>query len=134
MAVTSYQRGARRLVIGGGRARDFPRLRPEDISLNIDADARPNVQGDIAGAPFASSSFAEVYFEKVPYDAFSGERPAALGEVARLLQPGGRLVIETGILAPVAEIEAALHRLGFKYLRVRRKAFLRLTCRLGGIR
>jgi len=64
--------GYRRLVVGGGRAPDFPPLRADDLSLNIDADAFPHVQGDITKAPFRSAAFPEVHFEKRPYDAFTG--------------------------------------------------------------
>jgi hypothetical protein len=85
----------RRLVVGGGRAYDFPKLKRHDLSLNIDADALPHIQGDIGAAPLASDLFAEVYFERVPYDAFTGVNVHAIKEAARLLQPGGRLIIVT---------------------------------------
>ncbi len=119
--------------MGGGRAADFPRLRVGDISLNIDADAWPHVQGDIQRAPFASTVFREVYFEKVPYNAFTGPNRAAIKEVARILEPGGRLVIETGSKAPIMEIRAVLRQVGFKYIRVGYKGFLRITARRGGL-
>jgi hypothetical protein len=122
----------RRLVVGGGRAPDFPSLRPGDLSLNIDADAVPHVQGDINKPPFASGTFPEVYFEKVPYDAFTAANRGAIKEVARILDRGGRLVIETGSKAPLAELQAALRQASFKYVRVTQKGYLRITCRLGG--
>lgn len=118
--------------MGGGRASDFPRLRATDISLNIDADALPHVQGDIQRSPFAATAFGEVYFEKVPYDAFTGPNRGAIKEVARLLEPGGRLVIETGSKAPLTEIQAVLRQAGFKYIRAGYKGFLRITARRGG--
>lgn len=55
-----------RLVVGGGRARGFPKLKPGDISLNIDGDALPDVQGDINRAPFRSGAFHDVYLKKYP--------------------------------------------------------------------
>ncbi len=122
----------RRLVVGGGRVSDFPKLRPRDISLNLDGDAIPHVQGDINKAPLQSSRFLEVYLEKVPYDAFSGQNIGAIGEAARLLEPGGRLVIETGTMAPISEITIAMRKAGFKYVRVAYRGYLRITGRLGG--
>jgi hypothetical protein len=52
--------------------------------------------------------------------------------VARILVPGGRLVIETGSKAPVAQLGAALRQAGFLSIRVTPKGFLRITYRLGG--
>src|SRR5712691_2789143 len=92
----SPARSVGRLVVGGGRAPGFPRLGPSDMSLNTDANAMPHVQGDIIRAPFASASFAEVYFEKVPFIAFTGVNSGALLEAARLLKSGARLMIVTG--------------------------------------
>jgi len=119
-------------VVGGGRAPDFPRSRPGDISLNIDAGALPHVQGDVLRVPFSSGRFQEVYFEKVPYQAFTGPNLGAIKEVARILVPGGRVVIETGGKAPLSEIRLALRQAGFRYIRVMHKGYLRLTARLGG--
>jgi hypothetical protein len=122
------------LVVGGGRAPDFPKLKPEDIALNLDADAYPDVQGDINQAPFQSGIFDEVYFQKVPYDAFTGENIGAIPESARLLSLGGRLVIETGSKAPLPEVTAAMRAAGFKYIRITNKGYLRLTGRLERVR
>jgi SAM-dependent methyltransferase len=85
--------------------------------LNVDADAIPDVVSDIAHAPLASGVFDEVYFEKVPYHVFASDDDVALREAARVLRPGGRLVIETGWAAPVSEIRAAMRRTGIRYVR-----------------
>jgi hypothetical protein len=118
------------LVVGGGRVVVFPRLKAEDLSLNVDAAAMPHVQGDIAFAPFRSSTFHEVFFEKVPYRAFTGRNIGAISEAARILKRAGRLVIETGRLAPLREVMTALSQAGFHYLRVTDKGYLRITGRL----
>ena len=125
-----------RLVVGGGRA--YPEnLRPDDITLDVRTAARPDICGDIARAPFRSGTFGEVYFERVPFTAFSGRNLGALDEAARLLQPGGRLVIETGRIAPVNEIVAGLRAAGFHTVTVTRRglalaAILRIEAVLGG--
>src|SRR5262245_101320 len=93
-----------RLVVGGGRAATFPALRAEDISRNIAYTARPHVLGDIASAPVQAGQFRTVYFERVPFPAFTGRNSGALSESARILRPGGRVVIETGSAAPRNEI------------------------------
>jgi RHS repeat-associated protein len=85
---------ARRLVVGGGRSPDMPAS--SGVTLNISADARPHVVGDITAAPFKDGSFDEIYFERVQYTLFEGKDPAALSEAARMLSPGGRLIILTG--------------------------------------
>jgi len=132
----------RRLVVGGGHAPGFPPSKAEDVSLNVDAEAMPDVVGDIAHAPLASGIFDEVYFEKVPFGAFTGGNSIALREAARVLCPGGRVVIEPGWAAPVPEIRAAMREAGFRYVRSKnifakgaavgeiRKSFLRFTGRL----
>jgi hypothetical protein len=49
----------------------------------------------------------------MPFPAFTAGRISALAEPARLLRPGGRLIIETGWAAPVEQIVARLHAEGF---------------------
>jgi hypothetical protein len=100
--------GTPRFVVGGGRAAGFPSLRADDVSLNIAASATPHVLGDIAFAPFGRASCDTLYFERMPFPAFTGGRIDALAEPARLLRPGGRLIIETGWAAPIEQIVARL--------------------------
>jgi len=121
-----------RLVVGGGRAATFPALRAEDISLNIAYTARPHVLADIASAPLQAGQFRTVYFERVPFPAFTGRNSGALSESARLLRPGGRIVIETGSAAPLNEIVTLLRALGFTNIRVTGRHVLRVTAVLGG--
>jgi ubiquinone/menaquinone biosynthesis C-methylase UbiE len=118
-----------RLVVGGGRVPHYPRLKPGEVSLNIDGDTVPHVQGDIARAPFRAESFKEVYCEKLPWDAFTGSKIGAIKEMARVLRPGGRLVIETGSLVPIGEVLDAMREAGFSYVRVTDKGFIRISGR-----
>lgn len=120
-----------RLVVGGGRAATFPALRAEDISLNIAGTARPHVIGDIISAPLQAGQFHTVYFERVPFPAFTGRNSGALSEAARLLRPGGRLVIETGSAAPLNEIVTFLRAVGCTHIRVTGRNVLRVTAILG---
>jgi hypothetical protein len=110
----------------------FPRLKAEDISLNIKLEAMPHVVGAINRAPFRDSAFEEVYFEKVPYEAFTGDNLGAIIEVVRVLAPEGRLVIETGRDVPISQVVAAMRRAGFKYIRITDKKFIRISGRLRG--
>jgi RHS repeat-associated protein len=120
-----------RLVVGGGRAFATEGL-PGDLSLNVDFSADPNVVGDISSAPFKSGSFNSIYFEKVPFQAFTGGNAEALSEAARLLQPGGELAIETGPAAPVAEILQNLQELGFENIYKDEPSFLRIEATYKG--
>jgi len=120
-----------RLVVGGGRAATFPALRAEDISLNVARIARPHVLGDIVSAPLQAGQFRTVYFERVPFPAFTGRNSGALSESARILHPGGRLVVETGSAAPRNAIVTLLRAMGFTNIRVTGRNVLRVTAILG---
>ena len=120
-----------RLVVGGGRVATFPALRAEDVSLNIARTARPHVLGDIASAPFQAGQLRTVFFERMPFPAFTGSNSGALSEAARILRAGGRLMIETGSAAPLHEIVTLLRAVGFTNIRVTGRNFLRVTAVLG---
>ncbi len=103
-----------RLVVGGGRADGFPALKPDDVSLNKDPDAKPDVVGDIGRAPFEDDEFESVYFERVPYDMLTGrEPPPALTEAYRVLKSGGNIEILTGDAAPADAISENMSDSGF---------------------
>ena len=74
---------------------------------SVDTDNTNDI-GDIRAAPFRSGTFGEVFFERVPFTAFTGESVHAIDEAARVLRPGGRIVIQTGRAAPVNEIVESL--------------------------
>jgi RHS repeat-associated protein len=120
--------GSRQLVVGGGRAPGFPKT--EGISLNIRSEDLPHVVGDIAHAPFKDAYFNRVYFECIPYHAITGENLGALAETARIMRPGGWLLLRTGSAAPKEEILGELHRLGFdKFVRFGEHGFTIMATR-----
>jgi len=61
-----------------------------------------------------------------------GQNIVALSESARVLQSSGRLVIETGIAAPVDAIIAGMRAMGFVNINVARLGLLRIAAVLGG--
>jgi hypothetical protein len=117
----------RRLVVGGGRAPGFPKLGPDDVSLNLkNSGAKSDIIGDInnaavnrANPDLANGSFGAVHFENVPWSAqgpFGANVKLALGEAHRLLKPGGQLTVEAGRL-PETFVET-LKALGFKNIKI----------------
>ena len=129
--------GGRVPVVGGGRAGSIrvwdaeteawyelsamPRHpRRGHVSLNLDFDARPDVVGDINKAPFASQSFARIYFENVEWTSFTGDNLGALIESARLLILGGQLIVETGsgVRPHLDAIKQRMRETGFQFIRV----------------
>ncbi|HEY9379448.1 MAG TPA: hypothetical protein VIQ02_20405, partial [Jiangellaceae bacterium] len=128
---TAPQATGRQLVVGGGRAADMPAT--PGISLNTNPAARPHVVGDIANAPFRSGSFSSVYFERVPFSSFTGRNIGALDESARLLRPGGELIMQTGPAAPAAEIMGRLEQLGFTNIWKTEPSYLEITATWGGL-
>ena len=108
----------RRLVVGGGRRPGFPKLKRSDLSLNIDARTLPDVQADAAALPFASGLFSEVYYEKVPFAAFTGSQAVAIAEAARVLKPGGRLVANAVTIESEARLADLYARHGGELTRI----------------
>ena len=138
------------LVVGGGRAGPvrvwddeteawydlsaMPRHpRKGYVTLNIDYDARPDVLGDIAKAPFADQSFFRIYFENVEWASFTGANLGAINESARILKTGGQLVIETGggVRPHLDTITQRMREVGFHFIRVTelRNGIIRLSAR-----
>jgi hypothetical protein len=122
----------RRLVVGGGRAPGFPPGTPGDLSLNISPAAIPDVLGSFALLPFRDGVFSSLYFERIPFMAFTGRYADALVEAARILQPSGRLTIETGVLAPERTSVDTLRAAGFAAIVVECAGLLRISARRRG--
>ena len=103
-----------RLVVGGGRASGFPKSQYGDITLNIDSAARPDVVGDIATTSLPSGIFKEIYFEHFPAQVF--KNPKVFEQTARLIQPGGRVIIKSG--ADIELIKSSLLKSGFRNIHI----------------
>ena len=69
-------------------------------------------------------SWQRVYFRSLG--------PEQVLESARVLRPGGRLVIHTGTGIDAGEVTAAMRRAGFKYVKVTSRGFVRIAGRLRG--
>jgi hypothetical protein len=90
------------------------------VALNLDWEAWPDIVGDINKAPFASQSFARVYFENVEWTSFTGDNLGAINESVRLLIDGGQLIVETGsgVRPHLNAIKQRMREVGFQFIRV----------------
>jgi len=121
--VAPYLQGARgpsRLVVGGGSAPGFPSTPAGSISLNVDPAANPGIVGSIGNPPVEPGTFTEVYYENVPYTAFTGGNAGAIGATGQVLSPGGQLIIDTGSAVPIGEVQSLLQANGFSNIQVGR--------------
>ena len=85
------------LEVGAGRDRRRGTFVPAAhgvvrwVTVDTEAGARPDVRGDVARLPFAASAFdSAICLEVLEYVA---DPRAALAEMARVLRPGGTLVV-----------------------------------------
>ncbi len=107
-----------RLVVGGGRAIDYPRLRRRDVSVDVAATAQPHIHADVRRLPIPAAVFRVVDFEFIPFMALTRSDGAGIDEAVRVLQPGGRLRIRTGGMAPVDFVVDRLRRNGMQHIAV----------------
>jgi len=88
-------RGGDVLELGCGAGNALPalrrRLRPARL-VGVDLQASVGVRADVTALPFPDSTFDVV----VDFGTCQVAGPEALGEVARVLRPGGVFVHETG--------------------------------------
>ena len=96
--------GGKTLVVGGGRASDFPPLGPDDIGININPGAKPHVIADGNRMPVKDGSMANVVVENLRPQDFQGR--GMLAESHRVLEPGGSLRVQTGGMMGSAERQA----------------------------
>src|SRR6266508_571204 len=118
-----------RLVVGGGRAAGFPET--SGISLNVDAGALPHIVGGHRCHTIPCGILQPSLLRESAVPGVHRENISVLGEAARLLRPGGELIIETGFRARAAQIIAELERLGFTNIFKEEPIFLRITATYG---
>jgi SAM-dependent methyltransferase len=95
---------ARLLDVGGYRVAHKGRLDPGALKLtrvtaNLAPEKRPHVLADALSLPFAPASFDAVLVSEV-LEHLADAR-AALAQIARVLKPGGRLLITVPFLYPI---------------------------------
>jgi hypothetical protein len=117
--------GGVRLVVGGGKGWRDPH--PGEIFLDVSPQVRPHVISDVRNPGIANGAVDEIHFENVDAPLFAGPSPAAIDQAARVLRPGGRVVIDTSWNLPVDEAVASLTAAGFEHISVERPAVGRDT-------
>lgn len=109
----------RRLVIGGGRAEDYPRHPASTVTLDKEAAARPDIRGIGQSLPIGNGQFGEVQVERLPFDQLTGARGRDFfRESHRVLIPGGRISGITGAHVPVDQLRSALKEAGFDQISI----------------
>ena len=66
-----------------------------DVRIDVDPAGRPDAVGSALAVPVRSGAVAQVLFTDVIEHLPGGTEPVALREIARVLRPGGRLVLST---------------------------------------
>ncbi len=97
------------LDIGWGTGTYTHRLRSERPDLRVvpvdfSPGMRPEVVGEVDRLPFATASAGAVLAMHMLY--YARDKPAAIAELARVLRPGGRLVVSTNGHAAKREFAA----------------------------
>ncbi len=101
------QAGLIRLNLGAGR-------RPLEGYIGVDIAGEPDVLADVRALPYEDGSVDEVIAIHLLEHLYRWEAPAALAEWARVLKPGGRLVLELPDVVKCCEqvLAGAKDRLG----------------------
>lgn len=97
------------LDVGWGTGTYTSRLRKERpdlrvVPLDLSPGLRPEVVGEVDRLPFATASAGAVLAMHMLY--YARDKPAAIAELARVLAPGGRLVVSTNGHAAKREFAA----------------------------
>lgn len=102
--VATWESGIRVLDIGGHKTQkrgrfDLSRFGFRVTCLNLTPDKRPDVLGDAALLPFVAGCFDAVVCAELLEHVYDPRR--VVGEMARVLRPGGRVVITVPFLVQV---------------------------------
>ncbi|HEY5383489.1 MAG TPA: class I SAM-dependent methyltransferase [Candidatus Paceibacterota bacterium] len=93
-----YASDASTLDIGAG-GNDHKELFPNRVTLDIDPARNPDIVGDAHALPFGAAHFEVVVCSEV-FEHLQNP-PQAVGEMWRVLKPGGLLVLTTRFIFPV---------------------------------
>ncbi|MGC8462009.1 MAG: hypothetical protein ACP5OR_09295 [Candidatus Dormibacteria bacterium] len=97
----------RTLIVGGGRAPNFPVHSLHDITVNPDPAAAADITGTLEDVHAPYGSFTDILFERVPWRALCDQNSYG-ARCMSLLAPGGTLTIQTGMNAPILDLAQAL--------------------------
>lgn len=96
--LAAHASNERALDIGAGGS-DYGRFFPNRVTIDSDPERKPDIVGDAHALPFPSASFALVLCTEV-LEHLRDPRAAVL-EMARVLAPGGRLLLTTRFVYPL---------------------------------
>lgn len=89
---------ARTLDIGAGGS-SYARFFPNRVALDIDPLRKPDIVGDAHALPFGNASFSVVLCTEVLEHLRDPRK--AFAEMARVVEPGGRLILTTRFVYPL---------------------------------
>jgi SAM-dependent methyltransferase len=101
--LTRHASKERTLDIGsGGGMYGYKDLFPNQVSVDIDPDRHPDVLGDAHALPFPDASFSVVLCTEVLEHLEDPKQ--AIKEMARVLTPGGRVILTTRFMQPKHDV------------------------------
>jgi SAM-dependent methyltransferase len=93
-----YATKEKTLDIGAGGS-SYSRYFPNRVTLDIDPARKPDIVGDAHALPFPGSSFSSVLCTEVLEHLVDPKK--AIGEMKRVLTPGGTLILTTRFVYPI---------------------------------
>jgi SAM-dependent methyltransferase len=114
--LTTYRTDSYTLDIGAGDGY-YRDLFPNSVTVDADADRKPDIVADAHHLPFADETFDVVICTEVLEHLHTPEQ--AMSEFRRVLKPGGRLLLTTRFIFPLHDVPGDYYRYtkyGLRYL------------------